>query len=47
MLCCPLNDAWILTVDLEKGQIDWEQVDLSYDHGEVRCWHTSLCMHKG
>ena len=47
MLCSPLNDAWILHVKLDKGRIYWEQIDLSYDHGEVRCWHTAVCMSTG
>ena len=46
MLCCPLNDAWILTVKNNKKHIQWEQSDLSYDHGEVRCWHTAIYIEK-
>ena len=47
MLCCPLNDGWILNLDIEQTNSVWEQIDLSYDHGEVRCWHTTICMKEG
>ena len=47
MLCCPLNDGWILNLDIEQRNAVWEQIDLSYDHGEVRCWHTAICMKEG
>ena len=47
MLCCPLNDGWILNLDIEQRNAEWEQIDLSYDHGEVRCWHTAICMKEG
>lgn len=36
-LASPLNDCWILHV--EGGDVYWEEVELPYDHGEVRCWH--------
>ena len=42
LLCAPLNDAWILKVDKKTlSSADWTQMDLEYDHGEVRCWHGS------
>ena len=47
MLCCPLNDGWIIAIDIESKKAQWEQIDLSYDHGEVRCWHTAICMQNG
>ena len=47
MLCCPLNDGWILDINNNKKEVQWKQIDLSYDHGEVRCWHTAICMEKG
>ena len=47
MLCSPLNDGWILSLNIETKDFAWEQIDLSYDHGEVRCWHTAICMTEG
>ena len=47
MLCCPLNDGWILNLDVEQKKAAWEQIDLSYDHGEVRCWHATICLKEG
>merc|ERR1712059_5439 len=34
----PTSDCWQL---LDQ---DWQEVDLAYDHGEVRCWHTAICL---
>ena len=34
-LHAPLQDLWLLHTDT----LDWEEVELAYDHGEVRCWH--------
>ena len=39
--------CWILNLDIEQRNAVWEQIDLSYDHGEVRCWHTAICMKEG
>ena len=25
----------------EGGVADWAELELDYDHGEVRCWHTA------
>jgi len=38
-LCNPLNDCWILHVN--ESIVCWEEVELSYDHGQVRCWHSA------
>ena len=46
-LCAPLNDCWVLDVseDLNDDGISpnhtWRELELDYDHGEVRCWHTA------
>ena len=37
-LCSPLNDCWILHVN--EDIVCWEEIELPYDHGQVRCWHT-------
>ena len=37
-LCSPLNDCWILHVN--ESIVCWEEVELPYDHGQVRCWHS-------
>lgn len=44
-LCSPLNDCWILHVN--ESIVCWEEVELPYDHGEVRCWHTGTCSADG
>lgn len=40
MLNTPLNDAWILTIS-ENQEVNWSLYELPYDHGAVRCLHTS------
>ena len=43
-LCAPLSDCWVLRVDGGEGGggvADWAELELDYDHGEVRCWHTA------
>ena len=45
-LCAPLSDCWVLRVGeggggAEGGVADWAELELDYDHGEVRCWHTA------
>ena len=48
-LHAPLQDLWLLHTD----SLDWEEVELAYDHGEVRCWHAAamvggeLLVHSG
>ena len=37
-LSSPLNDCWLLHCS-ETGRHRWEEVELRYDHGEVRAWH--------
>ena len=29
---------------LETESLDWEEVELAYDHGEVRCWHAAAML---
>lgn len=38
-LCTPFNDAWILNL----FEFSWTEVPLSYDHGQIRCYHGSIC----
>lgn len=38
-LCAPLNDCWIL--NLCQDDHYWRELELEYDHGEVRCWHSA------
>ena len=38
-LCAPLNDCWIL--DIQEDDHHWWELELDYDHGEVRCWHSA------
>ena len=51
-LCAPLSDCWVLRVgkggaegeggaEGAGGTADWAELELDYDHGEVRCWHTA------
>ena len=47
-LCAPLSDCWVLQVggaeagaEGEGGVAYWAELELDYDHGEVRCWHTA------
>ena len=35
-----LQDLWLL----ETESPDWEEVELAYDHGEVRCWHAAVML---
>ena len=44
-LCSPLNDCWILHVN--ASLVSWEEFDLPYDHGQVRCWHTGTLSSDG
>ena len=37
-LSAPLNDCWLLELDT----LLWQEQDLGYDHGEVRCWHSAV-----
>ena len=39
-LCAPLNDCWVLEVS-DDDDHTWRELELDYDHGEVRCWHTA------
>ena len=39
-LHAPLQDLWLLHMD----SLDWEEVELAYDHGEVRCWHAAVML---
>ena len=42
LLSSPLNDAWLLKISKsESGRLSWSEMDLRYDHGEVRCWHAA------
>ena len=38
-LCAPLNDCWILHI--HEDDHHWREMELEYDHGEVRCWHSA------
>ena len=42
-LSAPLNDCWVLEVSDDGISPDhaWRELELDYDHGEVRCWHTA------
>ena len=39
------NDCWLLHVS--GADHYWQEVELSYDHGEVRCWHTATLAQHG
>ena len=39
-LHAPTQDLWLLHTD----SLDWEEVELAYDHGEVRCWHAAVML---
>ncbi|KDR10609.1 Kelch domain-containing protein 1 [Zootermopsis nevadensis] len=36
-----LNDCWLLTLHSEGMDHEWQEFELSYDHGEPRCSHTA------
>jgi len=39
-MCLP-DDCWLLTVNSEGLDHEWQEFVLPYDHGEPRCSHTA------
>jgi len=39
----PLQDLWLF----ESASEEWQEVDLPYDHGEVRCWQGAVVVEGG
>ena len=33
-----MNDAWIFDI----RTLEWQELALPYDHGEIRCWHGAV-----
>ena len=42
-MCQPLNDGWIFDI----RTLEWQELDLPYDHGEIRCWHGAALSNDG
>ena len=34
----------LFVIWLETESLDWEEEELAYDHGEVRCWHAAAML---